>query len=216
METYAIIAVIVGLVGFIAWLKFFRKRTMHTIIDEFVMLGISAHLADFKHSYTTSRGARVQSTVPVPMEVLPLIDEGILNQIVRHTRQYPHWDKYTQVSDYDVLLIDPMGTNQETEPGSPCIFVNGWQTAGTCLGVYPRSTIKPYIVAPHQQAQDWRFRDYFMRTIWHESEHIREHQNDIGIFYYWATTGDVHPHVGGTGSLRGADPEPAKCLKGLK
>jgi hypothetical protein len=195
IEILAAVLIMAAIAGAAYYFKT-RDRSEHYIELELDLAGISDSYAQFKKDYTTPLGARVQSTVDVPARFLQLIDEGLQNQITRHNRAFPGWDKYKLVSEYDILLIDPMGTNEVTEPGSPHIKVRGISTAGTCLGVYPRTKLKPYIVVPHQAGQDWRFEDYFMRSIWHESEHVREWLNDQSIFYYWAHSGDTHPHVG--------------------
>lgn len=187
-------AVAVGGVVLFFWSR--KRAVKEQIWDSLDGCGIPKSNADLRHSYTTPGGARVMSTVAVPTTALADIDTGISNQIHRHDREYPHWANYRNLSDYDVVLIDPMAINVENEPGAPSIFVSGVQTAGTCIGVQPRSPAKkPYIIAPHQEGQGWRYRDYFMRTIWHESEHVRERQNDIGIFLSYTGANDVHPHV---------------------
>jgi hypothetical protein len=198
-EVAAIIFIMLGIAAITFYVRG-RKNTDKHIYQELDMLGIGKHLAKFEKKYVTPLGAQVRSTVDVPNEFLSLIDDGIQNQIVRHNRAFPNWNNFKMVSDYKVLLIEPMGTNKETEPGSPCIFVNGWQTAGTCLGTYERTKLDPYIVVPHQAQQNWQYKDYFMRSVWHESEHAREWKNLLneptGRFFYYANSGDVHPHVG--------------------
>ncbi|MCZ2392217.1 MAG: phage virion morphogenesis protein [Acidobacteria bacterium] len=186
--------------------------------------GIPMHVAKFKYTYRTPEGAEVLSTVEVPSLALDLIDEGIENQLTRINAAKPDWSRFKQISDYRVLLVDPMATNQVTEPGSPAIIVSRFgypqsQTAGTCLGVMwqPRWNADgsytlpgtgldhPYIVVPHQSNQGWHFRDYFMRSVWHESEHIREAMNDWATFQHFQGSNDIHPHFPGVNMSNGIE-----------
>lgn len=202
MEWWQIVLIVLGVIGagvYVWWLKRGRGEAHYTDL-EFVMLGIDKTFRQFKFNVVTAGGVKVKSTVPVPADILPLIDAGIGRQITKHTAQYPNWTAHKNLSDYEVLIIDPMGINQETEPGSPCIFAQGYQTAGTCIGTYPRTNIKvPKIVVPHQANQSWQYREYFLNSIWFESEHVREWVNmnndPTGIFWHYATAGDQHPHV---------------------
>lgn len=188
-----------GIAAAFAGFYFLRKRGS---IDRGIWkaldseVGHPKHLAQFKYSYTTPEGARVRSTVPVPDVALNAVDNGIRNQIVRHNRKFPHWNNYRSISDYDVLFVEPTAHNVETEPGSPAILVRGTQSAGSAIGLEPRSAAdRPYMVIPHQEAEGWRFINYLMRTAWNESEHVREAVNDYGVFLHYAHTGDIHPHV---------------------
>lgn len=161
-------------------------------------LGIAGEYQNFRKDFRTPGGARVKSTTDnVPPDVLALIDEGLQNQITRHSARYPHWPFYKTISDYDVLLIEPMCHNVESTPGAPCIFAMGIQTAGTTIGTWPYSAVdKPYIVVPHQAGEGWQYRDYFMRSVWHESEHVREFKNSYDdVFQRYLGPNDVHPHV---------------------
>jgi hypothetical protein len=182
-----------------AYLKL-RNRDWHYIYRNLVGYGIGKHLAQFKHSYTTPKGARVWSTVQVPAEALTTVDEGLAEQIKWQFKKYPNWQNYRNVSDYDVLFIEPMGTNVETEPGSPHIKVNGISTAGTVVGMHWRTNIKkPYLVIPHQQEQNWRFKSYLFHSIWHEAEHACEKVNadfdPKNLYIHYMTAQDVHPHA---------------------
>jgi len=200
MEILVVGLLIAVVVGIVVYMKFFKDTEPHYEDREFVMLGIDKKYRQFKKYYTTVNGVVVRSTVDVPNENLRLIEEGITNQITRHNAAFPNWSAHKSLSDYEVLIIDPMCTNEYTEPGSPCIEVNGWHSAGTCIGTYPRTNIKrPKIVVPHQADTNWQFKDYFMRSVWHESEHVREWVNQenepTGRFYFYANSGDIHPHV---------------------
>lgn len=152
---------------------------------------------DFKG--TTAQGARYFSTVQLPAEAVLAIDQGLGHQIKEYSRLNPQWVNYTKISDYDVHVIDPMCVNED---GSPCLLVNGWQSAGTMFGSCETCEAinkRPILVVVHQQAQSWRYITYFRNSVQNESEHVREWMNDpTGAFVYWITRpeGDVHPHVG--------------------
>jgi hypothetical protein len=202
MEWYhyaGIIVTVGGFVGFIYWLKF-GDTSAHYHDLEYVMLGIDKTFRQFKKNTKTPGGALVKSTTTdLPASALADIDAGLRSQIDRYARVFPHWDLHRNISDYEIHLIDPMGINEVTEPGSPCIFAQGFQTAGTCLGTYPRTNIKrPVIVVTHQANQQWRFRDYFRNSITNESEHVKEWKHTAykpeNLFWVFATSGDVHPH----------------------
>ncbi len=147
----------------------------------------------FEFADYTPLGVKVRSTVSIPSNALNSIDEGIGNQIYRHSAKYPNWNVGKLHSEYSVLLIDPMTTNVENEPGSPAILVQGIQTAGT--GIRDGGEKLVHIVAPHQQNQEWQFKEYFKNTIWFESEHCRENWNDLDVFNRYVGGSDVHPHV---------------------
>lgn len=86
---------------------------------------------------------------------------------------------------------------------------NAAQTAGSTLGttwepilqanggyrLQGTAVDRPYIVIPHQAVQNWAFQDYFVRSVWFESEHVREFINDFhGEFTAHLGPNDVHPH----------------------
>jgi hypothetical protein len=200
MDWWQILVLVVSLTalaGF-AWYVKFRNRDPQIIKNNLVTAGIDPkRYANFQKSYTTPRGIAVKSTAPVPPAFLQIIDASIERMIRNHRRAQPTWTKHVNIPDYAVLLIDPMTTNVETEPGSPALLVKGVQTAGTVIGYHPQANLsRPHIVAPHQDEQDWRFQSYFAHTIYNEGEHVIESQNDWGIFMHYAHAGDVHPHVG--------------------
>lgn len=157
----------------------------------------------------TPQGCKVRGVVDLPAAFLAFVDTGIQNQIDRYNVHYPTWENYKKISDYNILVVDPMATNVETDPGSPALLVHGYQSAGTCIGVNPydngkphpawqfwkRAVRVPWIVVPHQADSNWSHGDYFMNTIHNESEHVREATNDREVFMSYAITGDVHPHV---------------------
>lgn len=154
----------------------------------------------FPHKGTTPQGARYWSTVPLPTEAVTAIDQGIGHQIKEYNRLNPEWSAYKNISDYDVHVISPMCTNED---GSPCMRVKGWQSAGTMIGSrtgFEQLDKRPVLVVVHQEAQNWRYITYFRNSVQNESEHVREWMNLTNnprdVFYQWATSGDVHPHVG--------------------
>lgn len=163
-------------------------------------IGIPSSHAEFKHEYTTPFGVKVRSTVKVPPQALDAIDRGILEQLDRINRAKPEWTNRQSPSQYAVLFVDPMATNVETEPGSPAILIKGVQSAGTVIGWNGDAGMKrSYIVAPHQDATQWRYLDYLKRTIWYESEHDREcnepnERQPSDECRYYQTVNDVHPH----------------------
>lgn len=193
MNTIAIvimIAAIAGAVVFVLWGR--RKKTAP---QDGITFPNGIHLPGTPgYAYATPGGAQVVSVVPVPADVLPLIDEGITNQLTRINAAKPDWANKRNISDYHIFFIDPMATNQVNDPGSPALIVSGYQTAGTCVGVAGDGFGGDFIVLPHQQATQWRYRSYLVNSAWSESEHIREWFNDTGVFYGFLGTGDVHPH----------------------
>lgn len=145
-----------------------------------------------RYAVNTPGGVLVISDVTVPADALTAIDEGITNQITRINAAWPGWTVGANLNEYKVFFIDPTATNQD---GSPAILVYGIQSAGTTIGVANDGFPYSVLVLPHQQATNWRYRDYLMRSAWHESEHDREWHNNQGVFYYFVQPGmDVHPH----------------------
>lgn len=143
----------------------------------------------------TAGGVPVVSVVAVPPEALARIDIGIMRQIACYDRVQPSWGVGRQLSEYLVIFIDPMATNQVTEPGSPALIAYGVQTAGTVLGAGRDGYNGPTtIVLPHQAATNWRYLNYLEAAVGNESEHVREWWNSEGTFYNYAIAGDVHPH----------------------
>ena len=173
-----------------------RNRDRELIRGALSRIGIDPkQYANFKYNYTTPQGAQVQSTVPVPADFLTIYDASIQRVVRNHTRVRPEWKQFLTVPDYPLLLVDPMTTNVETDPGSPALFVEGIQTAGTVIGTSPKSNLsRPYLVLPHQANQSWNHREYFRQSAYNEGEH-RIELNDYGVFLYYAHAGDLHPHV---------------------
>lgn len=190
MMYYLIGAVLVALavIFILRWMQ--RPSWITRIYYELDALRIPR--PNIKYSYTTPKGARVESVVPVPSRQLELIDEGITNQIVRYRNAFPNWTKGRNVNEYNVLIVNPMATNMVNEPGSPALMVSGVQSAGTMIGITRK---EQWIVVPHQSDSNWQFEDYFVKTVWHESEHYVEAINDMTVFYQFVGAGDVHPHV---------------------
>lgn len=148
----------------------------------------------FSTNVISPSGVWVIADVPVPQEALDDIDTGITNQLIRTRLAEPSWTEKNNFSDYHLMFVEPMATNQETEPGSPALIVKGYQTAGTVVGVGNDGCNMDFIVLPHQRDSNWKYRDYLMHSAWHESEHDREWPNNKNIFFSFANAGDVHPH----------------------
>lgn len=168
------------------------------------LMGIPADNARFNQEFITPRGVKIKSVSDIPINILILTDVGITNQLTRITFAHPDWNHFTNPNDYSVLVIEPMVTNRD---GSPAIKVKGIQSAGTVIGLTWAPTWKdgkysltgtgidrPYIVVPSQEAVQWRYTDYWMRSIWHESEHVREGMNDWNDFLNHLGANDIHPH----------------------
>lgn len=164
-----------------------RSEWDQEMIDNLDGLGVSEEFRTFKHNYRTPLGVEVRSTVPVPANFLSAIDEGFQWQIEHFNTILPEWSLHKNIADRVVLVINPNRTyepggnpsppcqNKVNEPGAPCMFVKGIQTAGTVVGLHERWEAldkKPAVVLPHQETQGWAFREYFKTTIRHESEHI--------------------------------------------
>lgn len=198
MELYLIIigALVVGylIVAYKMSLFPFKGKVIGgvgTIAKEFERLRIPVPL--FKVITKTPSGVQVRSTVEVSGDVLNDIDEGLSRQIVRYNLKYPDWGIGRRHSEYSVLLIDPMVINAENDPGSPALLVQGQQAAGTCIRDGGEKLV--HVVAPHQQAQNWRFHEYFKTTIWFESEHCRLNWNDTALYDHFQGQHDIHPFV---------------------
>lgn len=188
------------------------------------IIGIGNENTNFQHFYTTPGGIKVKSVVPVPDNFLTAADEGTQEQIDRLSRLAPEWVNGKRLTDYTILIVVPNSTytpegvpsppcqNRFTEPGSPCIYVQGTQAAGTIIGYddrYQELDIRPAIVVPHQVAQDWRFRDYFKASVHNEGEHVRswlnKTNNPTGMFYHFQGANDSHPfQFGDVKGLKGA------------
>jgi hypothetical protein len=164
---------------------------VHRALDD---IGIPKHLSKFKYDAVTPKGIKIRSTVQVPAQTLADIDTGIDELLARYPLKYPQWTSHTKHSDYSVVFVDPMATNVETEPGSPAILVRGYQSAGTNIGACKTCFPPIHIVAPHQEKEGWRFRQYLINTIWFEGEHIFE-GNDINVWQQYVGGNDSHPHV---------------------
>lgn len=173
-------------------------------------MGIPTSDAKLKHSYTTPGGARVGSVTQVPAEFLSAIDEGVMLAV---ERRVPGWNKITSPAQVRVLIIEPSTyrdpqhprfgakcVNEYTEPGSPCLLVNGVQTAGTVVGIQQLNAVKladAALIIPHQALQGWSFRSYFMHSVWYETEHLLECVNegrDGPTCLYYQKVDDTHPH----------------------
>lgn len=144
----------------------------------------------FEYKYTTPQGVKLLSVKPIPDYVQLLIENGIGTQIWKSHQQYPKWAYFDRFSDYSVMFIDPMVTNGD---GSPAIFVQGIQAAGTCIGLNDGRPYGPTIVLPHQFDTHWNFQSYLQESARNESEHIRLWGNDRELFKYYLGDKDIHP-----------------------
>lgn len=195
-------------------------------------VGIPDEFTNLKESYKTPRGAKVRSTVPVPADALTAVDEGLDRQIRRLSDIFPNWSAGKNISDYTVVFIDPNTAgnppktcqNEVTEPGSPCVYIGGIQSAGTVLGTddywSELDKVLP-IVVPHQQNQQWRYRDYLINSVHNESEHARgwwNRQNEPqNVFYYFLGANDAHPWQWGTQvPLVGKPTTTTNCMPWIK
>lgn len=213
------LAVLVGL-----WSE---RRHIWSTLD--VQLGIPKNVARlplrvWKWNFgvrRTPQGARVWGNVQLPDEFLRLADVGIEKQITCILERFPEWKKFTRVSDYFILAIDPMAINQVNDPGSPALILRGSiQTAGTVLGVqsgiFPpadwdgttnlaetiditkgcpgTSVSRPYLVIPHQAPMAWAHQTYWRDANRNEGEHAFEAVNDTRVFVSKLGEHDIHPH----------------------
>jgi hypothetical protein len=164
-----------------------RSEWEQEMIDNLDGMGISEEFRTFRHTYRTPQGVEVRSVVPVPANFLTAIDEGFQAQIDRFNVILPEWSLHENIAERVVLMIEPNRTyepggnpsppcqNKVNEPGAPCMFVKGIQTAGTVAGLHDRWEAldkRPAVVLPHQQNQNWQFREYFKATIHNEAEHL--------------------------------------------
>lgn len=203
MSLYIIILIVAAGGAFTLWfIRFLRdlneKERIWRSLD--VNCGIGKQYSNFKKKYTTPGGARVRSTVDIPTNFIAAIDTAISNQFNLYAGRFPNWNKYNKISDYDLVIVDPMATNEVNDPGSPAILVKGQQAAGTCIGVWNYDPAKkPYIVVPHQAVSDWTHLPYWIDSISNESQHVRLAENDYSRFLYYQGERDIHPIGFGNG-----------------
>lgn len=122
------------------------------------------------------------------------IEEGISGAIRSYRAVHPEWTQKQNVSEYLVMFIEPQALNQN---GTPAILVSGIQSAGTVIGVGLSANLysPPVIVLPHQSGQNWQYLKYLKFSAWNEAEHYLEYHNDLPLFYTFAVSNDVHPHI---------------------
>lgn len=156
--------------------------------------GIGKQYSNFKKKYTTPGGARIRSTVAIPTANIQAVDTAINNQFALYATRFPQWNKYDKIPAYDLVVVDPMATNEVNDPGSPAILIKGQQAAGTTLGVWNYDAVKkPYIVVPHQVDSNWSHLQYWIDSISNESQHVRLAENDYSRFLYYTGERDIHP-----------------------
>lgn len=197
MNLYIIILIIASGGAFTLWLiRFLRdlneKERIWRSLD--ANCGIGKQYSNFKKKYVTPGGARIRSTVAIPTANIQAVDTAINNQFALYAERFPQWDKYNKISDYDILVIDPMAINQVNDPGSPAILVKGQQAAGTTLGVWNYDPAKkPYFVVPHQADSNWSHMQYWIDSLNNETQHGRLAMNDYSRFLYYTGERDIHP-----------------------
>jgi len=197
MNTLAIILISIAAAAFGVWLYFYlrelnEKQRIWRSLD--ANCGIGKQFSNFKKKYTTPKGARVRSTKDIPAALVAMIDIAIQNQFDLYANRFPNWVAYDSFSDYDILVIDPMATNEVNDPGSPALLIKGQQAAGTTIGVFNYDAVKkPYFVVPHQVDSNWSHVPYWINSISNETQHGRLAMNDYSRFLYYQGERDIHP-----------------------
>lgn len=141
------------------------------------------------------------SVVALSIQIRQKFTDGIEIQIRATKAKFPGWTQVRSAYDYNVMVINPDVLNMD---GSPALIYQvkdeegnvkqEIQTAGTVIGTGTDGIQPTNIVAPHQEAQNWAFLDYWMNTGRNESEHFAELFNDKAMFLQYATVSDIHPH----------------------
>lgn len=186
------------------------SRELHNNLNG---MGISNKYTEVKHNYTSPAGQIFKSVVPIPPEYLVLADKGAQRQVDRFRQVFPNFTQATSISGQVYLVVHPnhltdLGgpvgpacQNEVNEPGAPCIYVGGYKAAGTVAGLNDKWSDldkNPVIVIPHQEAQGWRFPQYWEDTIHNEREHVgtwfNRHLDPTGAHYNFIGEGrDQHP-----------------------
>lgn len=178
-------------------------------------VGIPKRDINLQFQYTTPKGANVRSTVALPADSLNAADEGISNMMAAHQAepQLSAWTRGRSHSEYTITVIEPSinphdnvscAVESPDYKGAPCLYVQGFKTAGTVLGVgtelWDEIDKRPALVVPHQQNQNWQFRTWFRNSIHAEAEHYNEWLNlrnpPEGMFFRFVGGNDSHPHFG--------------------
>lgn len=158
-------------------------------------LGIPKSASGFKHEFTTAGGVHIDSTVPVPAEVLLIVDEALAAMIASHRVTFPNWVNYKNVGDYAILMVEPSYTTVEDDPGSSALSITGGTTAGTCIGLNGYTAVeRDYIVIAHQAQNNWTKLNYLHNAVYNEGEHCDEWANDRRIGLWFVGWQDQHPH----------------------
>lgn len=204
MNTLAIVLMVAAIAGAVGVRLYFYLRDLNEKQRIWRSLdancGIGKQYSNFKKKYTKAGPRSVRSTKDIPPAFLTGMVAGIADQLALYAERFPGWLKYNKISDYDLLVIDPMATNEVNDPGSPAILVKGQQAAGTCLGVFNYDAVKrPYIVVPHQADSNWSHLQYWVDSIGNESQHVRLAENDYSRFLYYQGERDIHPIGFGNG-----------------
>lgn len=160
---------IAALVVFVIWKR--KRNAVNTVLKNLPIT--LPDTKEFRFYHDTPGYPIISSVVPVPIEAQGMLAAGV--QKMLDCTDDLNWQYARSMQDFVVLLIPPDTRNLD---GSPALFVNGIQSAGTCIGIYGDGFNPPCIVLPHQ-APDWRFLDYLKASARHEAEHIGEAANGI-------------------------------------
>lgn len=184
-----VILALTAFVAFVLWRKYEKNKIR-------LWHGVPIP-RDFPYKRQTLAGATVKSVVPVPSFVLKWIDEGISEMVISVWGAKPDWQNFLQHRDYTVLLIEPMSFYSGSNPtiqGAPQITVNDGRNASAMnLGTGNDGYNGKVMVIPHQTGQDWRFVDYFRKSVRYEAEHIVIWMNDEQMFWRYTGQNDIHP-----------------------
>lgn len=197
MNTTTFILIIIAIVATIAAVVYFarKKRAKKRVAEVLAKLPIDLP-ETFPFAYTTPRGVGISSVAAIPEHlravVFNAIDEGIQYLLTATRARYPNWQNANSHGDYGIYFLEPTATNLD---GSPALMINGIQSVGTVIGIANDGFPFPSLVLPHQAATDWRYLDYLMRSVWFEGEHLREHSNDLAVFYSYLGANDIHEHT---------------------
>lgn len=152
--------------------------------------------AVFNHAYETGRGVSIYTVDPLEDRYLPAIysaiDAGLQNLQSAAVGDPNFAGAALPGSIFKILLLEP---DAIASNGGPVLVLrSGDWTAGTVIGVANDGASEIFILLPHQNGQAWEHMDYFMRSFWHESEHVIEWILAPALFWTYVGSGDVHPH----------------------
>jgi hypothetical protein len=192
----------IGVVGgILAWHFFIRIPGKKKAATERMTknLGIDGVPANWLNSELTPLGARVVwNDNPFNNEeekalAFACFDVGLRNATNAMSPKYPTWDFNNSL--VTIGILPATATNLD---GSNALMTKaGQQIAGAVIGVDDGYALQ-MILIPSQKENGWRYTDLQARTIWYESEHLREGMSNIQEFirYSGRVEGipDNHPH----------------------